>query len=113
MHLIPQSWAHWHILLSVFPSVGLVFALGFYLTGLVADNDLMKRSCLVVLAVLGVLAIPTYLSGDHTMATLSNAALIPADLMASHFVWGILALPALAIPLVAPLVPIFPSHALG
>jgi len=113
MHLIPQSWAHWHILLSVFPSVGLVFALGFYLTGLVADNDLMKRSCLVVLAVLGVLAIPTYLSGDHTMAALSNGAIIPADLMASHFVWGIVALAILAIASVAAIVALWRARGLG
>ena len=85
MHLIPQSWAHWHILLSVFPSVGLLFVLGFYLTGLVVHNDLMQRSCLVVFAGLGLLAIPTYLSGDFTMAALSNDARISADLMASHF----------------------------
>ena len=113
MHLIPQSWAHWHILLSVFPSVGLVFALGFYLTGLVADNDLMKRSCLVVLAVLGVLAIPTYLSGDRTMAALSNGAIISADLMASHFVWGIVALAALAITGVAAVVALWCARGLG
>ncbi len=30
MHLIPESWSHLHILVSVFPSVGLVFALGLY-----------------------------------------------------------------------------------
>jgi uncharacterized membrane protein len=113
MHLIPESWAHWHILLSVFPSVGLVFALGFYLTGLVADNDLMKRSCLVVFAVLGVLAIPTYLSGDHTMAALSNDARISADLMNSHLVWGIVALAALAITGVAAVVTLWRARGLG
>jgi len=113
MHLIPQSWAHWHIFLSVFPSVGLVFALGFYLAGLVADNDLMKRSCLVVFAVLGVLAIPTYLSGDRTMAALSNGAMISADLMSSHFVWGIVALTALAIIGVAAVVALWRARGLG
>jgi uncharacterized membrane protein len=113
MHLIPQSWAHWHIFLSVFPSVGLVFALGFYLAGLVADNDLMKRSCLVVFAVLGALAIPTYLSGDRTMAALSSDAMISADLMTSHFVWGIVALAALAITGVAAVVALWRARGLG
>ena len=113
MHLIPQSWAHWHILLSVFPSVGLVFALGFYLTGLVADNDLMKRSCLVAFAALGVLAIPTYLSGDRTMAALSNDAKISADLIASHLVWGIIALAALAITGVVAVVALGRARGLG
>ena len=34
MHLIPQSWSHLHILISVFPFFGLVIVLGFYLGGL-------------------------------------------------------------------------------
>jgi uncharacterized membrane protein len=113
MHLIPQSWAHWHILLSVFPSVGLLFVLGFYLTGLVVHNDLMQRSCLVVFAGLGLLAIPTYLSGDFTMAALSNDARISADLMASHFLWGMVGLAAVAITGGAAIVALWRSRGLG
>ena len=37
MHLIPQSWPHFHILVSVFPLVGLIFVLGLY----VSDHPLM------------------------------------------------------------------------
>jgi uncharacterized membrane protein len=113
MHLIPQSWAHWHILLSVFPSVGLIFALGFYVTGLVAENELMKRSGLAVLAVLGVLALPTYLSGDRIMAALSNDARIPTDLMAGHFVWGMFALAALTITGIAAIVALWRARSLA
>ena len=29
MHVIPQSWSHLHILISVFPFFGLVIVLGF------------------------------------------------------------------------------------
>ena len=46
MHLIPQSWSHLHILVSVFPSVGLIFVLGFYITAILAENAAMKRICL-------------------------------------------------------------------
>ena len=113
MHLIPQSWAHWHILLSVFPSVGLIFALGFYLTGLIAANDLMERTCLVIFAVLCVLGVPTYLSGDRIMAALSNDARISTDLMAGHFVWGIVALAALTITGVAAVVALWRARGLG
>jgi uncharacterized membrane protein len=113
MHLIPQSWAHWHILLSVFPSVGLIFALGFYVTGLVADNELMKRSGLAVLAALGVLALPTYLSGDRIMAALSNDSRIPTDLMAGHFVWGMVALAALTITGIAAVVALWRGRSLA
>src|SRR5262249_15611785 len=64
MHLIPQSSSHFHLLVSIFPSIGLVFVLGFYATAFAADNEAMKRSCLVLFAILGLLAIPTYVSGD-------------------------------------------------
>jgi hypothetical protein len=59
MHLIPQSWSHLHILISVFPSCGLMFVLGFYIAGLVTNNDGLKRTCLALFGVLAVLAIPT------------------------------------------------------
>ena len=58
MHLIPQSWAHLHILVSVFPSFGLVIVLGFYLSGFLADNEGIKRTCLVLFAMLALLSIP-------------------------------------------------------
>ena len=55
MHLIPQSWSHLHILVSVFPSVGLVFLLGFYAVALSIDNDAMKRVCLALFVILSIL----------------------------------------------------------
>ena len=97
MHLIPQSWSHWHILVSVFPSIGLLFLLGFFVTALIANDAAMKRICLVLFAVLGLLAIPTYVSGDYSMAVLSGDAKISRGLMNSHFVWGLAALAALVI----------------
>jgi uncharacterized membrane protein (GlpM family) len=95
MHWIPQSWAHLHILVTVFPSVGLVFALGLYIAGFVTNNELLKRSCLVVFVILGLLAIPTYLSGDHSMALLSEDPKVSKDLMSTHYGWGVVALAVL------------------
>ena len=74
MHLIPQSWSHLHILVSVFPSCGLMFVLGFYVAGFVTNNDGMKRTCLALFGVLALLAIPTYLSGAGSMAVLCREA---------------------------------------
>src|SRR5437868_10570623 len=88
MHLIPQSWSHFHLLVSVFPSVGLVFVLGFYATGLYLDNDAIKRCSLVLFGVLGVLAIPVYFSGDGSMAALSKDSAISEDLMNTHYAWA-------------------------
>jgi len=97
MHLIPESWSHLHILVSVFPSVGLIFVLGFYVTALVTNNEVMKRFCLVALGILGLLAIPTYFSGDGSMAALSQDPEISQDRMNAHLGWGWAALAALAL----------------
>lgn len=89
MHLIPQSWSHLHILVSVCPSVGLIFVLGFYITALRTKNEGMKRSCLVFLVILGLLAIPTYFSGDRSMALLSQDPKISQHAMNVHYWWGL------------------------
>jgi uncharacterized membrane protein len=97
MHLIPQSWSHLHILVSVFPSVGLVFVLGFYITALATKNEVIKRSCLVLFGILALLAIPTYFSGVGSMELLSQDAKISQSVMNAHYYWGLGALAILLI----------------
>ena len=65
MHVIPQSWSHWHILISVFPSIGLVIALGFYIAGFVKRNDLVKRVCLILFGLLALLFLWKLPSAAH------------------------------------------------
>src|SRR2546423_3678611 len=97
MHVIPQSWSHLHILVSVFPSVGLLFVLGFYIAALIVDNEVMKRICLVLIAILALLAVPTYFSGEHSMELLSQDPKISKDLMGVHLGWGVVSLLLLAL----------------
>jgi uncharacterized membrane protein len=97
MHLFPASWSHLHILVSVFPSCGLMFVLGFYLAGYVTNNDGMKRTCLALFGVLAVLAVPTYLSGAGSMAVLSAKPDVAKDMMNYHYYVGLLALASLVI----------------
>jgi uncharacterized membrane protein len=113
MHLIPQSWAHLHILVSVFPSFGLVCVLGFYFAGYLTDNSGIKRACLVLFALLALLAIPTYLSGQGSMAVLSGNPKIPKDMMNTHYGWGIAALLALAVTGVLALIELWRSGRAG
>ncbi len=94
MHLIPQSWSHLHILVSVFPSFGLVCVLGFYIAGLLTDNSVTKRTCLVLFALVALLSVPIYLSGAGSMS--GNPGFSKAA-MNTHYVWGIVALVALVL----------------
>ena len=110
MHLIPQSWSHLHILVSVFPSIGLIFALGFYVTAFATNNAAMKRSCLVLFGILGILAIPTYFSGERSMAVLSQDPKISQDLMNTHFDWGVASLAVLVMTGVAALIELWRSR---
>src|SRR5262245_36830453 len=110
MHWIPQSWSHWHILVSVFPSVGLIFVLGFYVAAIISDNEVMKRTCLLLFVILGLLAIPTYVSGDHSMALLSQNAKISQSLMGTHFGWSVVALGFLVLMGAAALVALWRSR---
>src|SRR5215471_9411220 len=97
MHLIPQSWSHLHILVSVFPSVGLVFVLGFYIAGLSTKNEVIKRSCLVLFGILALLAIPTFFSGLRPMEVFSQDPKVSQSVMSAHYYWGLGALAVLLI----------------
>src|SRR5258707_4342127 len=88
MHVISQSWSHLHILVSVFPSFGLLFVLGFYITGFRTDNDGVRRTCLVLFGLLGLLSVPIYLSGGGSMTALSKTPQISKAMMNSHAGWG-------------------------
>jgi uncharacterized membrane protein len=109
MHLIPQSWSHVHILVGVFPSFGLAFVLCFYIPGMLTGNNGIARTCLALFAVLALLSIPTYLSGNGSMAVLAANPKIPKDMMNAHYGWGIAALVALILTGVAALVALWRS----
>jgi uncharacterized membrane protein len=96
MHLIPHSWAHFHILVSVFPSVGLVFAIGFYVAALRTENETLKRTCLLVFTLLGLLAIPTYFSGEGAQEALASDSRFNPEWIATHYGWSLAGLAMLA-----------------
>jgi uncharacterized membrane protein len=93
MYLIPHTWSHWHMLMSVFPPFGLLFTLGFYVAGLRTHNDVIKRTCLVVLVGLALLSVPIYLSGQGAASPASPR--IAKEMLGAHTSVGIAALIAL------------------
>lgn len=91
MHLIPDTSHHLHMLVSVFPFVGLIFVLGFYIAGMITDNDVTKRYSLLAVGVLGVLAIPTYFSGEASASAIAagaNFTQVTDDRIYYHAGWG-------------------------
>jgi uncharacterized membrane protein len=97
MHLIPQSWPHVHILVSVFPAFGLLCVLGFYVAGLVKNNTGAQRACFALFILLALLSIPVWLSGSASMAELAGNPRFSREALNSHYGWGIASLAALAI----------------
>jgi hypothetical protein len=97
MHVIPQSWSHLHILISVFPTVGFLFVLGVYIAGFLTGNDFVRRTCFVLFVLLALLSVPIYVSGTGSMAALSGNARFSKDAIATHYVWGVAALAVLLI----------------
>jgi uncharacterized membrane protein len=88
MHLIPASWSHFHLLVSVFPSVGLLFAIVLYATSMATKNTVMQRVALFVFGGLAVLGIPTYLSGAGAMTALASRPAIPEGAADAHMLWS-------------------------
>jgi uncharacterized membrane protein len=87
MHLIPDTWPHFHMLVSVFPSVGLIFAIGLFITAMVTNNAPMQRVGLFVFGGLAVLGVPTWLSGISSESVMTRPG-IPEGEGAAHTFWA-------------------------
>ena len=84
MDLIPTTGPHLHILLNHFPSIGTVIALGLFLTAYHLKSDDLRRSSLVLFLLLGLLAIPTYISGAAAKWAIQGNAGISVDVISAH-----------------------------
>src|SRR5439155_7786604 len=72
-----QAWSHVHMILNHFPTVGFVFALGFFLTALAMNNDVLTRSSLVLFVICAVVIVPTYVTGAASMWALTAPEIQP------------------------------------
>jgi uncharacterized membrane protein len=67
-----QVWSHVHMMLNHVPTAGFVFALAFFVTALIANNDVMKRGSLIAFAICSVAGVPTYVAGTAAMWALTQ-----------------------------------------
>src|ERR1700761_7777252 len=96
MHLIPDTWPHFHLLVSVFPAVCLIFAIGRFIGAMVANNTQMQRVGLFVFGGLAVLGVPTMFSGIWSESAMNRPG-IPEGEGGSHLLWAYFALAFLGV----------------
>ncbi|MFL2546815.1 MAG: hypothetical protein ACJ0SL_05570 [Candidatus Rariloculaceae bacterium] len=84
MDLIPTSGPHLHVLLNHFPSVGTVIALGLFITAYYLKSDDLKRVSLVLVLLLGLIAIPTYISGAAARWAIQGNDGISQEVITAH-----------------------------
>jgi uncharacterized membrane protein len=59
-----MNYAHIHIVLNHFPTIGTVIGLGLLIGGLVKKSEDLERASLLVIVIMALLGIPTYLTGS-------------------------------------------------
>ncbi len=62
--------AHIHLLLNHWPIIGSFIGLGLLVVSLIANSDHLKQASLGLLALIALLAIPTYMSGNAALEVL-------------------------------------------
>jgi uncharacterized membrane protein len=84
--------AHLHLLLNHFPTVGLGIALGLLLSALLTKSKDLKQASFVAFFLLGLVAIPVYLTGSAAQVVLEDQPNVSQQVMAAHKDAALLAL---------------------
>lgn len=84
MDFFPSSAPHWHIILNHFPSVGAVIALGLMIASYSLASEILRRTSLVIFVLLGLLTIPTFITGAASAYAIGGREEISRDLIGHH-----------------------------
>ena len=87
-----MNLAHLHLLLNHFPTIGLGIALGLLLASLLKKSADLQQASFVAFFLLGLLAIPAYLTGSAAQFVLQNQPDVSQQVMAAHQDAALLAL---------------------
>lgn len=87
-----MNLAHLHLLLNHFPTVGLAIALGLLLASLLKKSEDLQQASFVGLFLLGLVAIPAYLTGGAAQIVLQHQPDVSQQVMAAHQDAALLAL---------------------
>ena len=84
MDVFPSTGPHLHIVLNHFPLIGSIFILGLLIASVYMKNDDMRRVSLILWVVLGLLAIPTYITGAAAGWAYADRTDISTQLLDAH-----------------------------
>ncbi|HQW11103.1 MAG TPA: hypothetical protein PK076_01405 [Saprospiraceae bacterium] len=95
--------AHFHLLLTHFPIVGTILAIGIFAYGLFIKNDSIKIVALSIFVLMSLMTIPVYLTGDGAeeavehLADVTKSSIDVHEELAEKAIWlmGILGLTSL------------------
>lgn len=87
-----MNLAHLHLLLNHFPTIGHGIALGLLLASLLKKSEDLKQASFVGFFLLGLLAIPAYLTGSAAQVVLQGRPDVSLEVIAAHQDAALLAL---------------------
>ena len=87
-----MNLAHLHLLLNHFPTVGLGIAFGLLLAALLKKSADLKQASFVAFYLLGLIAIPAYLTGSAAQFALQNRSEVSPSIVTAHQDAALLAL---------------------
>ena len=83
---------HLHLLLNHFPTIGFSIGLGLFFVAVAAKNNEMKRASFVIFVLIGLLTIPTYMTGKAAQQAITGQDGVSVPLMEAHQDAALLAL---------------------
>ena len=79
-----MNLVHIHLLLNHWPIIGSFVGLGLFLVSVFANSDALKQTSLAFLALIALLAIPTYMSGNVAQEELKGTAGVSTAVIETH-----------------------------
>jgi hypothetical protein len=76
--------AHYHLLLNHLPILGTFIGLVLFVVALAVNKDDLKQASLAMFAVLALLAIPAYMSGNAAQLVIKDYPNVSMELIATH-----------------------------
>ena len=75
---------HIHLILNHFPIVGTIIGVGILAYGIFKNNDAIKKVALTVLAIMAIIAVPVYLTGEEAEETVEHFKGITKEVIHEH-----------------------------